>query len=123
MFYILTKFHHGWRRALPHPHGCKNQGPDGDVGDPPPQEQGRRLHLQRRKHAPHTNQARPREAVVRRLCRLNEWTGNVSNALNDYKSTVHIKNRDVLAASRAAAERASTNDSTVEPEIDNNSNA
>ena len=48
---------------------------------------------------------------------------NVGNALNNYKSTVHIKKRDVLAASRAAAERASTNNSTVEPEIDNNSNA
>ena len=27
---------------------------------------------------------------------------DVSNALNDYKSNVHIKNRDVLAVSRAA---------------------
>ena len=49
---------------------------------------------------------------------------NLSNALNDYKSTAHIKKRDMLAASRAAAERASTNDrtnnSTVEPEITNN---
>ena len=48
---------------------------------------------------------------------------DVGNTLNDYKSTVHIKKRDVLAASRAAAKRASTDDSTVEPEIDNNSNA
>ena len=47
----------------------------------------------------------------------------VSNALNNYKSTVHIKNRDVLAVLRAASERASTDDSTVEPEIANNSNA
>ena len=48
---------------------------------------------------------------------------NVGNALNIYKSTVHIKKRDVIAASRAAAECASTNDCTVEPEIANNSDA
>ena len=42
---------------------------------------------------------------------------DVSNALNEYKSTIYIKKRDVLAASRAAAERASTEDSNVEPEI------
>ena len=48
---------------------------------------------------------------------------DVGNVLNDYNSTVHIKKRDVLAASRAAKERASTDDSTVKPEIDNNSNA
>ena len=47
---------------------------------------------------------------------------NVGNTLNNYKSTVHIKKRDVLAALRAAAERASTNDITAEPEIANNSN-
>ena len=47
----------------------------------------------------------------------------VGNTLNEYKSTVHIKKRDVLAASRAAAKCASTNDSTVEPDIDNNIDA
>ena len=31
----------------------------------------------------------------------------VGNALNDYKLTVHIKKRDVIAASRAASEQAS----------------
>ena len=46
----------------------------------------------------------------------------VNNALNDLKTTVHIKKRDALAASRAAAKRASTDDSTVKAEIDNNSN-
>ena len=35
------------------------------------------------------------------------------NALNNYKSMVHIKKREVLAASRAAAERDSIEDSTV----------
>ena len=50
-------------------------------------------------------------------------TGNVNNVINEYKSTIHIKKRDVLAASRATAERASTNNSTVEKEIANNSNA
>ena len=45
---------------------------------------------------------------------------DVSNTLNDYKSTVHIKNSDVLAALRASNEHASTNDSSVEPEIYNN---
>ena len=48
---------------------------------------------------------------------------NIKNALNEYKSTIHIKKRDVLAASRSAAERASTNDSTLKPEILNNSDA
>ena len=48
---------------------------------------------------------------------------NIKNALNKYKSTIHIKKRDVLAASRAATERASTNDSTFKPEILNNSYA
>ena len=48
---------------------------------------------------------------------------DVGNALNSYKSTIHIKKRDVLAASKAAAERARTNNSTVEPDIANNSDA
>ena len=48
---------------------------------------------------------------------------SVGNALNNYKSTVHIKKRYVLAVSRAAAERASIEDSTVEPEINTNSDA
>ena len=47
----------------------------------------------------------------------------VGNTLNDYKSTVHIKKQDVLTALRAAAERASIEDSTVEPEINMNSDA
>ena len=48
---------------------------------------------------------------------------DVDITLDKYKSTVHIRKRDVLIALRAAAERASTNDITVEPDIDNNSNA
>ena len=47
----------------------------------------------------------------------------VGNALNAYKSTVHIKKRDVLAAPRSSSEQASTKDSTVEPEINKNTNA
>ena len=50
-------------------------------------------------------------------------TSDISNALNEYRSTIHIKNRDVLAASREAADRARTNDSTVDPEITNISDA
>ena len=50
-------------------------------------------------------------------------TSNISNALNHYKSTSHINKRDVLAASRAAAERASIDGSTVEPDIANNGDA
>ena len=38
---------------------------------------------------------------------------NVKNALNKYKSTIHIKKRDVLAASREATERDRTDDITV----------
>ena len=55
--------------------------------------------------------------------RMKRLSSNVNNALNKYKSTIHIKNRDVLAASRVAAERASTDNSTVDPEITNNSDA
>ena len=47
----------------------------------------------------------------------------IGNALNNYKLTVHIKTRDVLAASRAAAERASIKDSTVKPKINTNIDA
>ena len=45
----------------------------------------------------------------------------VGNAINDKKSTFHIKIRDVLTASRAASERANIEDITVEPEINTNS--
>ena len=50
-------------------------------------------------------------------------TSAVGNALNAYKSTVHNKKRDVLAESRAAAEQDIIKDSTVEPEINTNSDA
>ena len=45
----------------------------------------------------------------------------VRKAINDKKSTFHIKIRDVLTASRAASERANIEDITVEPEINTNS--
>ena len=48
---------------------------------------------------------------------------NISNALNEYKSKFNIKKRDVLAASRGAADLVSTDGITVEPKITNNSNA
>ena len=47
----------------------------------------------------------------------------VGNALNDYKLTVHIKKRDMLVALRVAAELDIIEDSTVEPEINTNSDA
>ena len=47
---------------------------------------------------------------------------DVNNTLNEYKSAIYIKKRDVLAAPRADAKRASTNGITVEPEIAKNSN-
>ena len=50
-------------------------------------------------------------------------TSAVGNALNNYKSTVHIKKRDVLSASRAAAKQTSIKDSMVEPEINTNRDA
>ena len=53
--------------------------------------------------------------------RMKGLASDVRNALNEYKLTVHIKKRDVLAASRAAAKRSSTDN--VEPEIENNSDA
>ena len=48
---------------------------------------------------------------------------HISNALNEYRSTIHIKKRNILLASRVAVNRASTENSTVEPDITNNSNA
>ena len=48
---------------------------------------------------------------------------DINSALNKYKSTIHIKKRDVLAASRAAAKCASTDNSTVKPDIINSSDA
>ena len=47
----------------------------------------------------------------------------IVNGLNDYKLTVHIKKRDVLAASIAASKRTIIEGSTVEPDINTNSNA
>ena len=47
----------------------------------------------------------------------------VGNALNDYKSAVHIKKRYVLAALRAAAEKSSIEDITVKSEINTNRDA
>ena len=47
----------------------------------------------------------------------------VGNELNDYKLTVHIKKRDMLVALRVAAELDIIEDSTVEPEINTNSDA
>ena len=47
----------------------------------------------------------------------------VRNALNNYKSTNHIKKRYVLEASRASDERDSIEESTVKPEINTNSDA
>ena len=41
-------------------------------------------------------------------------SGN-SNMLNNYKPTINIKNRDVIAASREAANFISTDASTVKP--------
>ena len=69
------------------------------------------------------------EQVLKRQLYKNSADGmkglasDVSNALNEYKSTIHTKKRDVIAASRAAAKRASTDDSTIEPDIANNSDA
>ena len=48
---------------------------------------------------------------------------NRRNALNEYKSTINIKKRDVLAASKAAADIRSTDNVTVKPEIITNRNA
>ena len=47
--------------------------------------------------------------------RMKGMTSDVGNAINDYKSTVHIKNRYVIAELIAAAKRASTNNITVKP--------
>ena len=46
---------------------------------------------------------------------------DINSTLNKYKSTIHIKNRDVLTASRSSADHASANNITAEPEITNNS--
>ena len=46
---------------------------------------------------------------------------NIINALNEYKSTVNIKKRDMLVASRAAANLVSNDNSTFKPEITSSS--
>ena len=48
---------------------------------------------------------------------------DISNELYEYRSTIHTKKRDVLAASRSAANCASTDDITIETDITNNSDA
>ena len=48
---------------------------------------------------------------------------NISNALNEYRSSINIKKRDVLAASRTSSNLVSIDNSTVDPEITNNINA
>ena len=48
---------------------------------------------------------------------------DICNALNEYKLTIDIKKRDLLATSRAAVNLVSTDESTVEPEITKNSDA
>ena len=48
---------------------------------------------------------------------------NTSNKLNNYKSAINIKKKDMLAASRAAVDIVSTNNSTVDPEIANSNDA
>ena len=55
--------------------------------------------------------------------RMKGLVSDVSNGLNKYKSTIHTKKRDVLVASRAASKHTNTDDSTVEIEIANNSDA
>ena len=50
-------------------------------------------------------------------------SSDIRNALNKYIFTIHTKKIDVLAASRAAVSRTSTDNSTVEPYITKNSNA
>ena len=48
---------------------------------------------------------------------------DISNMLNEYRLTININKRDVLAASRADADIVSTDKSNVEQEITNNSDA
>ena len=47
----------------------------------------------------------------------------ISNSFNEYRSTINIKKRDMLTSSRAAEDLVSTDDSTVDTEITNNSDA
>ena len=46
---------------------------------------------------------------------------NISNVLNEYKSMIKINKRDMPAASKAAADLISTDNTTVKPEITKNS--
>ena len=47
----------------------------------------------------------------------------ISNSFNEYSSTINIKKRDMLTSSRAADDLVSTDNSTVDTEITNNSDA
>ena len=55
--------------------------------------------------------------------RMKGLASAVVNALNYFKSTVHIKKRDVVAASRAADEQSNIEYSTLKPEIKTKSDA
>ena len=55
--------------------------------------------------------------------RMKGLASDIRNTLNEYKLTINIKKRDMIAAPRAAANLFSTYDSTVNPEITNNSDA
>ena len=55
--------------------------------------------------------------------RMKGLASDTSNVLNEYKSTINIKKRDVLAASIASADIVGTNDRTVKTEITNTSDA
>ena len=90
------------------------------------------IHLHKKKVGSYTyNDANTSLTQIKRVLELQLFkdssdvmkrlVSGISNTLNKYISTIDIKKRDVLVASRAAANLVRTDDSTVEPEISNNS--
>ena len=61
---VFLNFYHGRQRALPCPQVGKDQGADGNVRDPHPQEQSRQLRIQRCGYAAHKDWNIPRATVI-----------------------------------------------------------
>ena len=121
---VLLIFHYGQWHTLPCPHGGKYQGADVNIGYPPPHEKfGGYAYNDVNTLLTQIERVLKRQLYKDSANRMKVLASNIRNALNEYRSTIHIKNRYLIASSRAAADLVSTDDSTVELEITNNSDA
>ena len=73
-YIVFLNFHHGRRRTHSCLYGGKDQGTDGNVGYPPPQEWIWRLGIQQCKYASDTNRTSPWTEFIQRLIQRNQRT-------------------------------------------------